>query len=483
MLTAVPGRCPAILRSARRVGLRLLARVGRRRRSSTFGARHSPEAASVAVSAARMEQLLEAEVTALALREVRPFTLAEILSSAAGNKADELAELLHDELPVRLAQRVKMLEALPDWENKETITHVRELYITSFKELRIADPNHPRQFRRHLRALQQRHERTSLLVASFKSLAHSEELAPEQVNEWLDRFFALRVSTNMLLSHYLHISRREGHGHTPRHLDLPPHAFDPNFNPYRSSIDPQCQPSRIARHAAHVVVKLCRLRYGFSPKIDIVDCGALEFPFVPRYLFYIVSELMKNSVRATVEQFSPPAEREEFLRLSGHEAMERRRDVEARLPPLSVLVSGDADVCSLRISDEGGGIPLDQLTNVWSYLYTTAEPIDEPFSRAGVDAPPNLAFLYANSMDAPCDHQGAIHSDFSDCEAEADALTDAEMFVRSPLAGLGCGLPLCRLYATYLGGSVEMQTLPRYGTDVFVYLSRLGNCAEGLPHL
>lgn len=430
------------------------------------------------MSAARMEQLLEAEVTALALREVRPFTLAEILSSAAGNKADELAELLHDELPVRLAQRVKMLESLPDWENKETIVHLRELYITSFKELRIADPNHPQQFRRQLRALQQRHERTSLLVTSFKNLARCEELGIEQVNDWLDRFFALRVSTNMLLSHYLHISRKSA-------PELPmPHAFDPEFNPYRSSIDPRCQPSRIARHAAHVVVKLCRLRYGFSPKIDIVDCGALEFPFVPRYLFYILSELLKNSVRATVEQFSPAAEREQLLRLSVHDAMEKRRDVEARLPPLTVLISGDADVCSLRISDEGGGIPLDQLANVWSYLYTTAEPIDEPLSRAGVDAPPNLAFLYANSVDSPgspaIHSDPGVHSDFSDCEV-GDPLTDAELFVKSPLAGMGCGLPLCRLYATYLGGSVEMQTLPRYGTDVFVYLSRLGNCAEGLP--
>ena len=146
---------------------------------------------------------------------------------------------------------MKMLEALPDLKNKATITHVHEFYVALFKELRIADPNHPRQFGRHLRAPQQRQERMSFLVAFFKGLAHLEELVPEQV-----RFFVLRVSTNMLLSHYLYISRREGTGPTPRHLELRPHAFDLNFNPYMSCIDLQCQPSKIAQYAAHVVVKL-----------------------------------------------------------------------------------------------------------------------------------------------------------------------------------------------------------------------------------
>ena len=33
---------------------------------------------------------------------------------------------------------------------------------------------------------------------------------------------------------------------------------------------------------------------------------------------------------------------------------------------------------------------------------------------------------------------------------------------RSPLAGLGCGLPLSRLYAEYMGGRVKLQTMPRW---------------------
>ena len=32
---------------------------------------------------------------------------------------------------------------------------------------------------------------------------------------------------------------------------------------------------------------------------------------------------------------------------------------------------------------------------------------------------------------------------------------------RSPLAGLGCGLPLSRLYAEYMGGRIKLQTMPR----------------------
>lgn len=50
--------------------------------------------------------------------------------------------------------------------------------------------------------------------------------------------------------------------------------------------------------------------------------------------------------------------------------------------------------------------------------------------------------------------------------------------VTSPIAGLGCGLPLSRLHARYLGGKIDLHSLPNHGVDVFVYLNRMGNSVE-----
>eukprot|EP00929_Paragymnodinium_shiwhaense_P103877 TRINITY_DN67711_c0_g1_i1.p1 TRINITY_DN67711_c0_g1~~TRINITY_DN67711_c0_g1_i1.p1 ORF type:complete len:481 (+),score=115.42 TRINITY_DN67711_c0_g1_i1:62-1504(+) len=420
------------------------------RRSAKGGRKEEEEI--VTVSADRLEQLLEAEITDISLREPKSMTLHNLLDLTSGADSTELAKLLHEELPVRFAQRIKMLEALPDWESKVSIAIVRQMYVTSFKELRMADPNHPEQFHNQIKNVKQRHRKSNLLVGGFKQYAEIEMLDEGTINEWLNRFFVLRISTNMLMSHYLQLSRLPSEPCT-RQLD-----YDPDCNPYRSSIDPQCNAPRIANHAANLVQKMCRMRYGVSPRIDVVNRGAATFAFVPRYLLYILSELLKNSVRAVVETHCPEAlSFEAGVTISPH----KQQELEAKMPPVVLLVTGDEHICTVRLSDEGGGIPIAHLSHVWSYLYSTAEQVHAPVSRVAIDEPADLQFLQRSS---PGD-------------------TNQDILMGSPLAGLGCGLPLSRLYAEYLGGSIELQTLPQFGTDVFVYLNKLEKVSETLQTL
>ena len=41
-----------------------------------------------------------------------------------------------------------------------------------------------------------------------------------------------------------------------------------------------------------------------------------------------------------------------------------------------------------------------------------------------------------------------------------------------PMAGLGCGLPISRVYAEFLGGRLDLQTMHRFGTDAYYRLRR-----------
>jgi len=393
---------------------------------------------AVPLSMARMEQLLEAEITTLALRTPKPLTMQTLLAVTDNSCVDELAQLLHEELPVHFARRIKMLEALPDWQSKPSIASVRTMYFTSFKELRLADPSQPEGFHSQIAAIQDRHSQTNLLVGGFKQYAEVSELPISEINEWLDKFFSLRLSTNILTSHYLQISRPSAE------------AADVSLaeSPYRSSVHPACSIPRIAAHAASIVTRMSLLRYGIAPAIQIADQGAEAIPFIPKYLLYIISELLKNAVRATVERHG----------LVGRSDANRDVEMEAckDLPAVQVLISGDANGCCCRISDEGGGIPRDQLAHIWSYLYTTADPIEMPMSRRAVDVPTDVAFL-----------------------AGKDQATARDMALcGSPLAGLGCGLPLSRLYARHFGGNVELQSVPRFGTDLYIYINRLGSNEE-----
>lgn len=397
---------------------------------------------AVPLSMARLEQLLEAEITTLALRAPRPLTMQTLLHVATHSSAEELAQLLHEELPVHFAQRIKMLEALPDWRLKPSISMVREMYMTSFKELRLADPERPKQFHSQICAIKERHAQTRLLVGGFKQ--YVSELSVAEINDWLDKFFTLRLSTNMLMSHYLQMS--SGHCQS---VDGATVFFDLPDNPYRSSIDPDCNIPRMASHAAAIVTRLALLRYGVAPAIEVQDRGTQAIPFIPKYFLYITSELLKNAVRATVEWHMPETVAP-HAPLANHSTNHK-----VCLPHVQVAVSGDENGCCCRISDEGGGIPQSKLSQVWSYLYTTADPLEMTLSRKAVDVPTDPRVL----------QDGESHG-MDRCG--------------SPLAGLGCGLPLSRLYAKHFGGTVELQSMPRFGTDVYFYINRLGS-TESLP--
>ncbi|CDK28279.1 unnamed protein product [Kuraishia capsulata CBS 1993] len=52
---------------------------------------------------------------------------------------------------------------------------------------------------------------------------------------------------------------------------------------------------------------------------------------------------------------------------------------------------------------------------------------------------------------------------------------------RAPMAGYGYGLPISRLYARYFGGDLKLISMEGYGTDVYLHLNRLSSSSEPLP--
>ncbi|CAK0852530.1 unnamed protein product, partial [Prorocentrum cordatum] len=109
----------------------------------------------VRLTQARLDQLLEAEITTLASQalqtDVHPMSLQDSMRDPG-----ELAQLLFDQLPVQYAQRIQMLEQLPDWHRRDEVRNVRQMYVTSFKEMRLADPRDTAAFKKQLSNIKKR---------------------------------------------------------------------------------------------------------------------------------------------------------------------------------------------------------------------------------------------------------------------------------------------------------------------------------------
>ena len=87
----------------------------------------------------------------------------------------------------------------------------------------------------------------------------------------------------------------------------------------------------------------------------------------------------------------------------------------------------------VKISDKGGGFPIKNLKNVLTYSYSTT-PIND---------------IQKNS------------------------------FSNKPIiAGFGFGLPMAKLHCEYFGGKLFINPIEGIGTDVFIYLSKIGNKDE-----
>lgn len=60
-------------------------------------------------------------------------------------------------------------------------------------------------------------------------------------------------------------------------------------------------PFEIAKAAIEDASYMCRRAHGDAPEVVVVGRTDLTFPYVPSHLSYMLVELLKNSMRATVE--------------------------------------------------------------------------------------------------------------------------------------------------------------------------------------
>jgi signal transduction histidine kinase len=323
--------------------------------------------------------------------------------------------------------------------------------------------------------LVQTHSNTiSILARGF--LEARKYISPKDVTKFLDEHLRARIGTRLIAEQHLalHFSSQ------PHKEIMEEDAEEDDHSGFIGVIDTQLKPAKIIRHCENVVGEICELNYGVRPHVVINGEPDYTFAHVPVHLEYIITELLKNAFRATVESGMEKEPIEITIAPLPEYPVESDGSADKMLSEAGITNSdqGTMDVASkaftgvnrspssdetirplahstpgvtIRIRDRGGGISPENLAHIWDYSFTTfnEEQVSSTLSGHG----PNKG---ANGMDALNAISGpggeSVHS----------------------LAGLGYGLPLGRAYAEYFGGGINIQSLWGWGTDVYLSLRGVG---------
>jgi len=109
----------------------------------------------------------------------------------------------------------------------------------------------------------------------------------------------------------------------------------------------------------------------------------------------------------------------------------------ARLPTVRVVIVRGKNEVTIKVSDEGGGIPRSIMSRIFKFTHSTSRSEQEKDTDFGT--------------------------------------VEAGIHMR------GFGLPLARIYARYFGGELTLKSMEGYGLDAYLYLPRLGDACENLP--
>ncbi|KAL0933079.1 mitochondrial pyruvate dehydrogenase kinase [Colletotrichum truncatum] len=402
------------------------------------------------------------EIVQLAKKPQHPLSLADLVKHGRPPLSEKSllssANFTLSLLPIRLAHRIQALRNLPYIVvSNPNISRIYNNYVHSLSTLlpwwtkgnkgggnAVRTLDDEIRFTEVLAELVATHTDTiPILARGF--LECRRYISPAEVTRFLDEHLRARIGTRLVAEQHIAL-----------HYSSQPH-FDPGASPtpcpehpsYIGVIDTALRPAHIIESCAGFVADICELRYGVRPLLYIDGEPDTTFAFVPMHLEYIVTELLKNAFRATVEHRDnkepivvtiapePPVRKQtgQFIKIDVPEETrgEFRSDA---IKPLDDNVPG----VTIRIRDRGGGIAPEVLPNIWSYSFTTFSEDDE-FPASDGDGLNVISHASAGG---------------------------------SSIAGLGYGLPLSRAYAEYFGGGIAVQSLYGWGTDVYLRLNGVG---------
>ncbi|KIJ69622.1 hypothetical protein HYDPIDRAFT_106261 [Hydnomerulius pinastri MD-312] len=419
---------------------RLIPRIGAgtatyRAPRRSYHVRRAPEPPSAEIS-----QLL----ASYAAHPPHPLTLSSLVAFGQPLTPESVlrsVSFVLSEIPRRLARRARALETLPFIVGTNpyvarTLSAYRESFqfLSSYPAVKTLEEN--ASFTAELSHLVESHRNDIPTMAKgFQECA--KYMSPTQISNFLDGAIRNRISVRLIAEQHIALSQAM---ETQQPVGLTSHY---------GIVDMACSPAAMVKMCGAFVSELCEATLGATPSITIDGHQDTTFAYVPVHLEYILTEILKNAFRATVEHH-----------YKQHGATSTRS-----IPPVTVTISPppspSSPFLSLRVRDQGGGVSPSNMARIFSYAFTTAghsDPEDEagggPYAAQHVGG----SAAVAGGTSAG---EGNLFGEITGKGLQVGLGT---------IAGLGYGLPMSRLYARYFGGSLDLFSLDGWGSDVFVKL-------------
>ncbi|KAF9113386.1 hypothetical protein BGX27_001662 [Mortierella sp. AM989] len=403
----------------------------------------------------------------------------------------DVARYARKELPVRLARLIKSTQKLPFIVGTNPyIKQVYKLYYDSFRTVtaspkEIKDKEDLDRFAALLQGLVSSH------ADVIPSLSHGflecqKYMQKDDIKKFLDSVIRSRIGIRLIAEQVISLREQRVDSDVDGDNDKKQSKSSAISKPKDvvGVVHTELKPAELVRTCASFVQELCDINYGSSPEVVINGQTDTTFTYVPVHLEYILCELLKNAVRATVEHSQKIGRsaldanhlstKKNHLSSAAASADQRGNSVvimnqdddqdltkqpnEFGHPPVEVTIAqGDREV-TIRIRDHGGGISREHFDSVFDYSFTTVKNENDESADAGAgDSPYGV---------------DSIFKGVSRLAMQAG--------LGGPIAGLGFGLPLTRIYAQYFGGDMQLVSLQGYGCDVFLKLKQIDETLDDL---
>ncbi|KAK4104897.1 alpha-ketoacid dehydrogenase kinase [Parathielavia hyrcaniae] len=429
-------------------------------------------------------------------KEARPISLRQLMvfgRSLTESRLISSANYVRTELPTRIAHRIRDMQQLPYVVvTNPHINEVYDLYYTAFdtfrkvKDIKTLEDNEC--FCRTIRSMLKAHL-TVIPKLAMGILESSGLMDPAELDNFMNTNLRSRISRRVIAEQHLALSDAF---HAP--------WFSPGAKLSESEFIGQvflkCVAKDVVSRCGYAVREILQRAYGPDvalPEIRIDGHLDANFPYILTHLEYIIGELLRNSVQAVVEKHQRRRRKNTTVDVDDdNSAAAPLLLPPPPPPPIKVTICESNQHVIIRISDQGGGIPRQNLPYLWSFSKGPAS--DKILANLG-KVPKMAATMQEWQVGGHGHHPSHTHADAHSSSsssstnqggaAGAEIGQDvnsslASLSSRPPNLRLGMGLPLSRVYAEYWAGSLALHSLEGYGVDAFLQISKLGNKNEQL---
>ena len=246
-------------------------------------------------------------------------------------------QFLHKELPIRISQRIIELNQLPyNLLKLNSMSKVYNLYNETFRKLidfkLPKNLNESNKYSNILETIFKEHAAINNDIANalitynnnYKMIKHEEEF----INKILYNFYMSRLSIRFLIKQHLIINK--------------------NKNNLFGLINEKCNPYNLTQNIIMNIDQMSYIIYKKYPKIIINnDSYKGNFIYIDSHIEYIVTEILKNSVRSTME--------------FGYNS-----------PKITIDIKLVKDELIIKISDNGLGFNRKKLNQLFNFTYSNA---------------------------------------------------------------------------------------------------------------